>query len=222
MPMYQNIYLQDDANASATALSMGEQCYCSGEMDVTLTWVTDPSFSGTDIHADLFENCISIGKYCYLESLNRMAFQNGPVKLTSVKVNNGKPGRIKIGNQVGLQGTAIVAYELVEIEDRVTFGPGVTVMDSSGHPLTGRGLDDEAARIRAKPVLIKQDAWIGLGAVILKGVTIGRGAVIGAGAVVSSDIPDYCVAQGNPAKVVKQLDPLQHQSTKAEVLAGTV
>jgi len=42
--------------------------------------------------------------------------------------------------------------------------------------------------------------------IILPGVTIGRGAVVGAGAVVSKDIPDYAVAVGNPAKVVKFRD----------------
>lgn len=222
MPQYQNIYLQEDDQARSLAMKMGEQCYCSGEMDATLTWVTDAAFSGQEINAEDFKQRISIGNYCYIESLNRLAFQNGPVKLTIVKVNNNPPGQIVIGDQVGLQGTAIVAYDKVEVEDRVTFGPGVTIMDSSGHPMTGRGLDDEAARISAKPVLIKEDAWIGMGAIILKGVTIGRGAVIGAGAVVGCDVPDYCVALGNPARVVKQLDPYQAKTQSAEKPAAGV
>jgi acetyltransferase-like isoleucine patch superfamily enzyme len=52
-------------------------------------------------------------------------------------------------------------------------------------------------------VIIKDGAHIGIGAIILPGVTIGEGAVIGAGAVVSKDIPSYSLAVGIPAKVVK-------------------
>lgn len=53
------------------------------------------------------------------------------------------------------------------------------------------------------PVIIKDYVWIGRKVIILPGVTIGKGAIIGAGAVVSKDIPDYAIAVGNPAKVVK-------------------
>ena len=54
-----------------------------------------------------------------------------------------------------------------------------------------------------KPVIIKDGAHIGIGAIIMPGVTIGKGAVIGAGSVVTRDIPDYSVAAGVPAKVIK-------------------
>jgi len=53
------------------------------------------------------------------------------------------------------------------------------------------------------PVIIKDYVWIGRRAMIMPGVTIGKGAVIGAGAIVSKDVPEYAVAVGNPAKVVK-------------------
>ena len=101
-----------------------------------------------------------------------------------------------------LQGTSIIAYESVTIEDNVVLGPNVTIMDSSGHPLMCRGNGDEASRISSAPVLIKSHAWIGMGSIILKGVTIGSNAVVGAGSVVREDIPDYAIAYGNPAKTV--------------------
>lgn len=44
---------------------------------------------------------------------------------------------------------------------------------------------------------------------ILKGVTIGGGAIVGAGSVVTKDVPNWCIAAGNPAKVVKNLNNLQ-------------
>ncbi len=54
-----------------------------------------------------------------------------------------------------------------------------------------------------KPVIIRDNAWIGTRVIILPGVVIGEGAVIGAGAVVTKDIPAYNIAVGNPAKVIK-------------------
>jgi virginiamycin A acetyltransferase len=53
-------------------------------------------------------------------------------------------------------------------------------------------------------VTIGSDVWLGHGAIILPGVTIGDGAVIGAGAVVTKNVPTYCVAAGNPARVIRQ------------------
>ena len=53
-------------------------------------------------------------------------------------------------------------------------------------------------------IKIMNDVWIGTGVRILDGVTIGRGSVIGAGSVVTKSIPDYSVAVGAPAKVIKK------------------
>lgn len=55
-------------------------------------------------------------------------------------------------------------------------------------------------------VTIGDDVWIGGGAIILAGVTIGKGAIIAAGAVVNKDVPEYAIAGGIPAKVLKYRD----------------
>ena len=57
-----------------------------------------------------------------------------------------------------------------------------------------------------KEVVIQHDVWIGSNSVVLCGVKIGHNSVIGGGSVVTEDIPPYCVAVGNPAKVVKKYD----------------
>lgn len=57
------------------------------------------------------------------------------------------------------------------------------------------------------PLVIGSDVWIGLGAVILSGVTVGHGAVIGACAVVASDVPPYAIVVGNPARVIRHRFP---------------
>jgi len=53
------------------------------------------------------------------------------------------------------------------------------------------------------PIIIEDEVWIGTNVIVLSGVTIGKGAIIGAGAVVTSDIPPYAIAGGNPARVLK-------------------
>jgi len=55
-------------------------------------------------------------------------------------------------------------------------------------------------------VIVADDAFIGVNAVVLPNVRIGRHAVVGAGAVVTRDVPDYCVAAGNPARVLRRYD----------------
>ena len=57
-----------------------------------------------------------------------------------------------------------------------------------------------------KPVVIKKNAWVTVGVTVLAGVTIGEGSVTAANSVVTNDIPPQCLAAGNPAKVIKELD----------------
>jgi acetyltransferase-like isoleucine patch superfamily enzyme len=53
------------------------------------------------------------------------------------------------------------------------------------------------------PIVIEEEAWLGTRVTVLSGVRIGKGAAVGAGALVTQDIPDYAIAVGNPARVVR-------------------
>lgn len=64
----------------------------------------------------------------------------------------------------------------------------------------------EFCKTRTKPVIIKDNVWIGGGVIILPGVTIGSNVVIGAGSVVTKDIPDNTIAYGNPCCVIRNND----------------
>jgi acetyltransferase-like isoleucine patch superfamily enzyme len=91
----------------------------------------------------------------------------------------------------------------VLIGARCHIGPNVTII-TEGHGV-------EVARRRAgllyaHPVRIGEDCWIGANVTVLPGVTIGRGCMVGSGAVVSRDIPEFSVAVGVPAKVIKKLE----------------
>jgi len=58
----------------------------------------------------------------------------------------------------------------------------------------------------AKPITIKDNVWIGGGAIINPGVTIGENTVIGSGSVVTKDIPANVVAAGNPCSIIRQIE----------------
>lgn len=89
----------------------------------------------------------------------------------------------------------------ITIEDDVLIGPKVSLI-TENHPL------DPANRkaLIANPILIKKNAWIGAGAIILPGVTIGENAVVAAGAVVSKNVEDNSIVAGVPAKFIKRLN----------------
>ena len=70
--------------------------------------------------------------------------------------------------------------------------------------------------IITKPVIIAQDCTIYNNAVILPGVHIGKHCTIGANSVVANDIPDYCVAVGAPARVIKRYDEKTQSWEKVE------
>jgi maltose O-acetyltransferase len=91
----------------------------------------------------------------------------------------------------------------VRIGDHVMVGPAVQIY-TAAHPLEAdpriRGLEV------AKPVVIRNNAWLGGGAIVLPGVTIGPGAVVGAGAVVTRDVPPDTAVAGNPARVIREIE----------------
>ncbi|MBL5950321.1 acyltransferase [Enterobacter asburiae] len=202
MPYYKSISINKLNNK---IISLSDSVSFSGEPDIKITLVADSINAQKEMSEYDFYNTIQIDDNTWVDSIDHLAFHSGKTKITSVKVNSEKAGKIVIGKRVVLQGTAIISYNSITIEDDVIFGPNVTLMDSSGHPLSNRGTKDEASRITSAPVLIKNNAWIGINCIILKGVTIGSHAVIGAGSVVNIDIPDYAIAVGNPAKVIRYI-----------------
>lgn len=93
---------------------------------------------------------------------------------------------------------------LVTIGDRVMFGPFVSIYAAT-HETEVQSRRDNIEF--AREVTIGDDCWIGGNVVILLGVVIGNGCTIGAGSVVTKSVPDYSVAIGSPAKVVKTVEP---------------
>lgn len=91
----------------------------------------------------------------------------------------------------------------ITIGARVGIGPAVKILTSE-HEDAGRAMPVLWSPLRFAPVVIEDDADVGVGAIVLPGVTIGRGAIIGAGAVVTKDVAAYAVAAGVPARVMRE------------------
>lgn len=104
-----------------------------------------------------------------------------------------------------LQSCVILDCAHVTIGNNVMFATGVSLITAT-HETALQSRRDNIEY--AEPITIGDDCWIGANVTVLPGVNIGKGCTIGAGALVNRDIPDYSVAVGVPAKVVKKVEPL--------------
>ena len=117
---------------------------------------------------------------------------------------------MQLGNDVhlGENNLFMCTNAPIVMGDHIMLGPGVTMItgdhriDIPGKYMTQIGEKDKLPE-NDQPIVLKGDNWIGANVTVLKGVTIGEGAVVAAGAVVVNDIPDYALAGGVPAKVLK-------------------
>lgn len=119
----------------------------------------------------------------------------------------GPDAAIVIGPRCELTGASIAVRSTSVILGRqVLLGPGCRIVDSDFHaPWPPEARADDPGMDRDRPVEIGDFAWLGMGCIVLKGVRIGRGAIIGAGSVVTHDVPDFHLAAGSPARVIRRL-----------------
>ena len=113
---------------------------------------------------------------------------------------------LTIGDDCGFTGTTLVAADRVVIGDRVLVGGNASIVDFDFHPLTPEARAENINAGTAAPIVIEDDVFVGVDALILKGVTVGEGAVVGAGSVVTQDVSPRTVVAGNPATVVRTLE----------------
>lgn len=118
-----------------------------------------------------------------------------------------KNANLNIGCHVGISQTALICHKSITIGNYVKIGGGVSIFDTDFHalnPIIRNSKNDIKNRIE-KPVIIKDNAFIGVHSIILKGVTIGENSIIGAGSVVTKSIPDNQIWAGNPAKFIRNI-----------------
>jgi acetyltransferase-like isoleucine patch superfamily enzyme len=115
-------------------------------------------------------------------------------------------GHIDLGHYVLLcPGVRIDSASQITIGNNCMLAAGSYLTDADWHDL----YDRTRPIGKTKPVLLCDNVWLGDGATVCKGVTIGENSIIGAGSVVATDIPANVIAAGNPAVVIRSLDPNQ-------------
>lgn len=158
----------------------------------------DTAFSFTGVQGTM---TIARGAHIYTGSL----FDVGP------------EGHVEIGECAMLNGVYLLCDARIEIGAYATISWNVVFMDTYRMPVSPEArrlvLEDRArrrasqpkAKVRAEPVRLCANVWIGFDVCVLPGVTIGEGSVVGARSVVAQDVPPYTVVAGNPARPVRTL-----------------
>ncbi len=131
----------------------------------------------------------------------------------------GPQGKVMFGDYILMNGARIICDSEVTIGDYCLISWNVVLMDTYRMPFDPAKRREElelvptrrprvaCADVPAKPIQIGANVWIGFDVCVLPGVKIGEGSVVGARSVVASDVPPYTIAAGNPARIIRNLDP---------------
>jgi acetyltransferase-like isoleucine patch superfamily enzyme len=184
------------------------------ERDITGTW--DYSSLPTNVR---------VGENCWIErrdSFARFRSTQNPGLVLGQRVriytwttfNVEAAGCVEIGDDSTIVGAIFMCAERITIGRNVIVSYHVTIADSDFHPIdpdlriqdaianSPYGDRTQRPAFISRPVVIEDDVWIGIGAIILKGTRIGRGARVEAGAVVTRDVPAGRTVVGNPAELL--------------------
>ena len=133
----------------------------------------------------------------------------------------GVNGSMSFGEFNILNGTTFICNKNITVGSHCMFAWGSVVTDSwidHGSPsisLRRKILEQTSTDIHRKipysgdpiPVIIEDNVWIGFDAVVLPGVRLGRGSVIGSKSIITKDVPPYAIIVGNPARIIRYLEP---------------
>jgi acetyltransferase-like isoleucine patch superfamily enzyme len=170
---------------------------------------------------------VKVGSDCFIErkaSFLRyrskqplgLSIGNNVKVYTWTEFNVDPSGSVLVGDATILVGAIFMCADRITVGKRAVISYNVTIADSDFHPLTPEARRRDAIAnapggdlssrppIASKPVEIGDDGWIGVGAIILKGVKIGKGAKISAGSIVTRDVPAGVHVAGNPARIIEQ------------------
>ncbi len=112
------------------------------------------------------------------------------------------PENISVGDRVTINSDSYLAGDGgIDIGDDVLIGPHCMIF-TMNHVYRDPHMRIRDQGYEYRPVRLESDVWIGAGAIILAGVTIRRGAIVAAGAVVRSDVPEYAIVGGVPARQI--------------------
>ncbi|UCG58918.1 MAG: acyltransferase [Phycisphaerales bacterium] len=137
---------------------------------------------------------------------NKLRENAAGISHRTVLVANQPGARLVVGNHVGISGAVLFCSKEIIIEDYVNIGTGARIYDTDFHALSAKDRRrNTPGAVKAAPVRICEDVWVGSNVIILKGVTVGARSILATGSVVTKDIPPDTVAAGVPARPVRTL-----------------
>lgn len=170
-----------------------------------------PGVTGTKLRKAYFSKLLRAGRTITIGAGTRFVATDGISLEAEVSFGldnylNASGGTIVIGSRTsfnhGVQLNAAVGGKII-IGSNCLVGPNVIFRTASHRYRDKRVLiRDQGHDIG--DIVLGNDVWIGAGAILLGGISIGNGAVIGAGSVVTRNIPEFSVAVGVPARVIKE------------------
>jgi galactoside O-acetyltransferase len=152
---------------------------------------------------------VTIGNDCMLDC--QIAFESGE-------------GEVVIGDRVYIGNSKIICRTRIEFGSNIFVAWNAYFYDHDSHSMDYRLRQEDITQqlndyrqgryfienknwsvVDTAPIKICDNAWIGMNAIILKGVTIGEGAIVGAGSVVTKSVPAFTIVAGNPARIIKEV-----------------
>jgi acetyltransferase-like isoleucine patch superfamily enzyme len=180
-------------------------------------WYSDPIPPNVEFGEGFYCESAQVFKKLHSKQPGAVVFGNHVSVYAGCSFAIGKNGKCTVGDFTLLNGAIVMAEERIDIGSYCLVSWGVGIADSDFHPLepAQRLIDAQALapffkdrpprpKLKTAPVKIGDNVWIGMNAVILKGVTIGDNSVVAAGAVVTKSVPANTIVAGNPAEVVKK------------------
>jgi acetyltransferase-like isoleucine patch superfamily enzyme len=176
--------------------------------------------------ATLHHSALNIGRNIFIED-GVLIFRDkngGPVELGDAVhlhretiIQTGHGGSVKIGSHTHIQPRCqFSAYKKpILIERRVEIAPSCAFYSYNHKMKAGEAIYNQPLQSKGG-IAIEDDAWLGVGVIVLDGVRIGKGAVVGAGSVVTKDLPENSISVGVPARVVKMRNDLEKGSIEDE------
>lgn len=151
-------------------------------------------FRSTNSKIEIGRNCI-FNSVCYKNHIGI----NHRCILSVTPPDDSIAGILKIGDNCGFSGTSIWCFDKIIIGNNVRCGANTLIMDGDAH-------FDDPRTSKPKPIILKDNVFLGANVVVKKGVTIGENSVIGMNSVVTHDIPSNCIAVGIPCKVIRTIN----------------
>ena len=180
-------------------------------------WYPEPIPKNVDFGEGFYCETAQVFKKMLSKKPHAVVFGNHVSVYSGCSFAIQKDGKCTVGDFTLLNGAIVMSEELIEIGSHCLISWGVGIADSDFHPLepAQRLIDAHALapffkdrpprpKLKTAPVKIGDNVWIGMNAVILKGVTIGENSVVAAGAVVTKSVSANTIVAGNPAAEVKK------------------